>query len=149
MFFGYAQGELLPLEEVPDETFASKVLGDGVAVNPSAGAVFAPADAVVTHLADTKHAIGLMTAGGNEILIHVGIDTVKLGGKYFKPHVKDGDTVRRGQLLLEFDLEQLRNAGYATTIPMLFTDVPENLSLEKAFSGPMTPQTKVAELKKA
>ena len=149
MFFGYAQGELLPLEEVPDETFASKVLGDGVAVIPSAGAVFAPDDAVVTHLADTKHAIGLMTAGGNEILIHVGIDTVKLGGKYFKPHVQDGDTVRRGQLLLEFDLEQLRNEGYATTIPMLFTDVPENLSLEKAFSGPMTPQTKVAELKKA
>lgn len=77
-FYGYAQGTILPLEEVKDETFASKVLGDGVAVEPSVGKVFAPADAVVTNLADTKHAIGLQTRGGNEVLIHIGIDTVQL-----------------------------------------------------------------------
>lgn len=148
-FFGYAQGQLLPLEDVKDETFASKVLGDGVAVIPSSGQIFAPADAVVTNLADTKHAIGLMTAGGNEILIHIGVDTVKLGGKFFKPHVKNGDSVRKGQLLIEFDLEQIKKAGYETTIPMLFTDAPDDLTLQKETSGPMTVQTRIAKMEKA
>ena len=148
-FFGYAQGTLLPLEQVKDETFASKVLGDGVAVQPTLGKVFAPADAVVTNLAETRHAIGLLTAGGNEILIHIGVDTVKLNGKFFKAHVKDGDTVKKGQLLVEFDLEQIKKAGYETTIPMLFTDAPDDLVLKKETAGAMTAQTKVAEFKKA
>ncbi len=148
-FFGYAQGIIIPLEEVKDETFASKVLGDGVAVQPSVGQIFAPADAVVTNLADTKHAIGLMTAGGNEILIHIGVDTVKLEGRHFKPHVKNGDTVKKGQLLIEFDLEQIKKAGYATDIPMLFTDPADDLILEQLTSGSMTLQAKIAEMKKA
>ena len=148
-FFGYAQGALLPLEEVKDETFASKVLGDGVAVQPTVGKVFAPADAVITNIAETRHAIGLLTAGGNEILIHIGVDTVKLNGKFFKAHVKDGDTVKKGQLLVEFDLEQIKKAGFETTIPMLFTDAPDDLVLKKETSGTMTAQTKVAEFKKA
>ena len=148
-FFGYAQGIIIPLEEVKDETFASKVLGDGVAVQPSVGQIFAPADAVVTNQADTKHAIGLMTAGGNEILIHIGVDTVKLEGRHFKPHVKNGDTVKKGQLLIEFDLEQIKKAGYATDIPMLFTDPADDLILEQLTSGSMTLQAKIAEMKKA
>ena len=148
-FFGYAQGALLPLEEVKDETFASKVLGDGVAVQPTVGKVFAPADAVITNIAETRHAIGLLTAGGNEILIHIGVDTVKLNGKFFKAHVKDGDTVKKGQLLVEFDLEQIKKAGFETTIPMLFTDAPDDLVLKKETSGTMTAQIKVAEFKKA
>lgn len=148
-FYGYAQGTILPLEEVKDETFASKVLGDGVAVEPSAGKVFAPADAVVTNLADTKHAIGLQTRGGNEILIHIGIDTVQLAGKFFRPHVKTGDSVRKGQLLIEFDLEQIKKAGFGTTIPMLFTDPSDELALEKETAGAMSPETKIAEMKKA
>ena len=148
-FFGYAQGALLPLEEVKDETFASKVLGDGVAVQPTVGKVFAPADAVVTNIAETRHAIGLLTVGGNEILIHIGVDTVKLNGKFFKAHVKDGDTVKKGQLLVEFDLEQIKKAGFETTIPMLFTDAPDDLVLKKETSGTMTAQIKVAEFKKA
>ena len=148
-FFGYAQGTILPLEEVRDETFASKVLGDGVAVEPSAGKVFAPADAVVTNLADTKHAVGLQTRGGNEILIHIGIDTVQLAGKFFRPHVKTGDSVRKGQLLIEFDLEQIKKAGFGTTIPMLFTDPSDELALEKETAGAMSPETKIAEMKKA
>ena len=148
-FYGYAQGTILPLEEVKDETFASKVLGDGVAVEPSAGKVFAPADAVVTNLADTKHAVGLQTRGGNEILIHIGIDTVQLAGKFFRPHVKTGDSVRKGQLLIEFDLEQIKKAGFGTTIPMLFTDPSDELALEKETAGAMGPETKIAEMKKA
>lgn len=149
VFFGYARGTILPLEEVKDETFASKVLGDGVAVQPSAGQVFAPVDAVVTNLADTRHAIGLQSRGGNEILIHIGIDTVQLGGKFFKAHVKNGDTVQKGQLLIEFDLEQIKKAGYGTTIPMIFTDPSDDLILERETSGSMTDQTKIAEMKKA
>ena len=148
-FYGYAQGIILPLEEVKDETFASKVLGDGVAVEPSAGKVFAPADAVVTNLADTKHAVGLKTRGGNEILVHIGIDTVQLGGKFFRPHVKTGDSVRKGQLLIEFDLEQIKKAGFGATIPMLFTDPSDELALEKETAGAMSPETKIAEMKKA
>lgn len=149
VFFGYAQGDILPLEEVKDETFATKVLGDGVAVQPTVGKVFAPVDAVVTNVADTCHAIGLMSAGGNEILIHIGVDTVQLGGKFFKALVKDGDTVKKGQTLVEFDLEQIKKAGYETTIPMLFTDAPDELALVKATTGAMTAETKVAEFKKA
>ena len=148
-FFGYANGTILPLEEVHDATFASKVLGDGVAVIPSEGRIFAPADAVVTNLADTKHAIGLQTLGGNEILIHIGIDTVQLDGKFFKPHVKNGDTVKKGQLLIEFDLEKIKKAGFKTDTPMLFTDPSDDLSLERETSGSMTPQIRVAALKKA
>ena len=148
-FFGYANGTILPLEEVHDATFASKVLGDGVAVIPSEGRIFAPADAVVTNLADTKHAIGLQTRGGNEILIHIGIDTVQLDGKFFKPHVKNGDTVKKGQLLIEFDLEKIKKAGFKTDTPMLFTDPSDDLSLERETSGSMTPQIRVAALKKA
>ena len=148
-FYGYAQGTILPLEEVKDETFASKVLGDGVAVEPSAGKVFAPADAVVTNLADTKHAVGLKTRGGNEILIHIGIDTVQLAGKFFRPHVKTGDSVQKGQLLIEFDLEQIKKAGFGTTIPMLFTDPSDELTLERETTGAMSPRTKIAEMKKA
>ena len=147
-FFGYANGTILPLEEVHDATFASKVLGDGVAVIPSEGRIFAPADAVVTNLADTKHAIGLQTRGGNEILIHIGIDTVQLDGKFFKPHVKNGDTVKKGQLLIEFDLEKIKKAGFKTDTPMLFTDPSDDLSLERETSGSMTPQARVAALKK-
>ena len=137
-FYGYAQGTILPLEEVKDETFASKVLGDGVAVEPSAGKVFAPADAVVTNLADTKHAVGL-----------IGIDTVQLAGKFFRPHVKTGDSVQKGQLLIEFDLEQIKKAGFGTTIPMLFTDPSDELTLERETTGAMSPRTKIAEMKKA
>ena len=148
-FFGYANGTILPLEEVHDATFASKVLGDGVAVIPSEGRIFAPADAVVTNLADTKHAIGLQTRGGNEILIHIGIDTVQLDGKFFKPHVKNGDTVKKGQLLIEFDLEKIKKADFKTDTPMLFTDPSDDLSLEREISGSMTPQIRVAALKKA
>lgn len=145
-FFGCSQGELIPLERVKDETFASKVLGDGVAVIPTVGKLFAPADAVVTSLADTKHAICLTTRGGNGVLIHIGIDTVKLGGKHFTAHVNDGDSVHKGQLLIEFDLEQLQKEGYDPTISMLFADMPDALLLTKNTSGTMTPKTKVAEL---
>lgn len=149
IFFGYARGQQIPMEEVNDDTFANKVLGDGAAVLPEEGKVYAPADGVITSIFDTKHAICFTSSQGTEILIHIGVDTVNLQGKYFTAHVKDGDAVKRGQLLIEFDKEQIEKAGYDTVIPMIFTDLPEDRKLEVASPGAMTPDTKAAVLRKA
>lgn len=149
IFFGYARGQQIPMEEVNDDTFANKVLGDGAAVLPEEGKVYAPADGVITSIFDTKHAICFASSQGTEILIHIGVDTVNLQGKYFTAHVKDGDAVKRGQLLIEFDKEQIEKAGYNTVIPMIFTDLPEDRKLEVASPGAMSPDTKAAVLRKA
>lgn len=149
IFFGYARGQQIPMEEVNDDTFANKVLGDGAAVLPEEEKVYAPADGVITSIFDTKHAICFTSSQGTEILIHIGVDIVNLQGKYFTAHVKDGDAVKRGQLLIEFDKEQIEKAGYDTVIPMIFTDLPEDRKLEVASPGAMTPDTKAAVLRKA
>ena len=91
IFFGYADGQLIAMEDVRDDTFANKVLGDGVAVIPSDGKVYAPTDGTVLSVFDTKHAVCFASKYGTEILIHIGVDTVNLQGKYFTAHVKDGD----------------------------------------------------------
>lgn len=134
-FFGYAQGELIAMEEVKDETFANKVLGDGVAVIPSDGKIYAPADGTVISVFDTKHAVCFCSNYGTEILIHIGVDTVNLQGKYFTAHVKDNDVVKKGQLLIEFDREQIQKAGYDTVIPMIFTDLPDEKRVERGKLG--------------
>lgn len=144
IFYGYAAGELIAMEDVNDETFANKVLGDGVAVLPTEGKVYAPADGTIISVFDTKHAVCFASSYGTEILIHIGVDTVNLQGKYFTAHVKDGDEVKRGQLLIEFDREQIEKAGYDTAIPMIFTDLPEEKTLETAQPGKMTLETRAA-----
>ena len=126
------------MEEVKDETFATKVLGDGIAVIPSEGKVYAPADGTISSIFDTKHAVCFCSNAGTEVLIHIGVDTVNLKGQYFTAHVKDGDIVKRGQLMVEFNKEQIEKAGYDTVIPMIFTDLDEGRTLEKAAPGPMT-----------
>lgn len=115
-------GEVIPLEEVPDETFASGVLGSGIGVRPVEGKVFAPFDCTVAAVFDTKHAIGLETKEGVEVLIHVGLDTVTLNGEPFTVHVETGDIVKEGQLLAEFDMEQIRAAGLETVSPIIVTN---------------------------
>lgn len=125
VFHAYASGKLIAMEDVQDATFAQKILGDGVAIIPSEGGVYAPADAEVLSIFETKHAVCLTTKGGKEILLHIGIDTVNLKGRYFTAHVKDGDSVKAGQLLVSFDLEKTKAEGYDMVIPMIFTD-PEN-----------------------
>ncbi len=115
-------GELVALPDVPDEVFASGMLGKGIAVNPSVGKVFAPADAEVTTLFPTGHAIGLKTAKGAEMLIHIGMDTVKMNGDGFKAHVAQGDKVTKGQLLIEFDIDKIKKAGYPVITPVLVTN---------------------------
>ena len=117
-------GEIKPLEMVNDTTFAEETLGKGIAIVPTEGKLYAPADGEVTMLFETKHAIG-MTCNGVEILMHIGLDTVALGGKYFTARVQAGDQVRQGDLLIEFDLEQIKNAGYDVVTPVIITNSDE------------------------
>jgi PTS system beta-glucosides-specific IIC component len=122
-------GEVMALEEVPDEAFSSGVVGKGVAILPSEGKVIAPADGTVMTIFPTGHALGLITDKGTEILIHIGIDTVKLNGQYFQAKVKQGDTVKRGQVLVEFDLEKIKAAGYPVITPVLITNFQHYLDI--------------------
>ncbi|WP_369789951.1 PTS beta-glucoside transporter subunit IIABC [Rouxiella sp. WC2420] len=129
-------GALKPLEQISDPIFAGGLLGKGAFISPTSGRVVSPIDGKVASLFKTFHAIGLESPLGAEILIHVGIDTVKLDGQYFTPHVREGDDVVRGQLMLEFDAEAIRAAGYSLDTPVLitnsdeFTDVDVNDSAE-------------------
>ncbi|MEA9391872.1 PTS beta-glucoside transporter subunit IIABC [Acerihabitans sp. TG2] len=115
-------GELSPLSAMTDPTFSSGLLGKGVAIIPSAGRVVSPVDGTVASLFKTHHAIGLESEEGIELLIHVGIDTVKLDGQYFTAHVSVGETVRKGDLLIEFDLPAIVAAGFDITTPVLITN---------------------------
>ncbi|MEE3650330.1 MULTISPECIES: PTS beta-glucoside transporter subunit IIABC [unclassified Brenneria] len=116
------RGETLPLEQVNDQTFASGLMGKGIAIKPQVGRVVSPIDGVIASLFKTNHAIGLASDDGAEVLIHVGIDTVKLNGQYFTAHVKTGDTVKQGDLLVEFDYQAIEAAGYDTTTPVIITN---------------------------
>lgn len=118
-------GKVVPLTEVPDETFSTGVLGNGLAVEPSEGKVYAPFDGECENLADTLHAVGLMSDTGVSLLIHVGLETVGLEGKPFKAHVKTGDRVQKGQLLLEFDMDAIKAAGCPTITSILVTNEDE------------------------
>ncbi len=117
-----ADGKVVPLDQVKDETFASGVLGGGCGIIPKNGSVYAPADGKLTTVFPTGHAFGLHTPTGADILIHIGINTVQLEGKYFKTLAKEGDVVRKGQKLVEFDLMQVQAAGYDPTIMVIATD---------------------------
>lgn len=116
------KGQLIALAEVDDKVFSSGVVGEGVAVIPSEGKVYAPVEGTVAHTFDSGHAIGLRSASGAEILIHVGIDTVQLQGQHFTMHVAEGDTIRTGQLLMEFDLAAIQQAGYQLVTPIVITN---------------------------
>ncbi|SEH39062.1 glucose PTS transporter subunit IIA [Selenomonas sp. KH1T6] len=119
------QGKLVPLSEVKDPAFASGAMGRGAAVSEPAGKVYSPVDGEVTVLFETKHAIGLHGENGADILIHVGLDTVNLKGEHFTAHVAQGDKVKRGQLLLEFDVAAIVAAGYDVTTPVLVTNAAD------------------------
>ncbi len=115
--FSPLSGKIISLEATGDHAFS--VLGEGVAIEPENGKVYAPFDGVVENVANTSHAIGLKSDSGVDVLIHVGVDTVKLEGKHFKPHVKDGDKVKKGQLILEADIDEIQKAGFKTYTPVI------------------------------
>lgn len=118
-------GTVKALYDVPDKTFAEKVLGDGAAIIPEEGKVYAPADGTVANIMDSKHGIMFVTDNGAEVLIHIGLDTVNLKGKYFKSYVSDGDKVKKGTLLVEFDLEAIKGEGYNLITPMVVTNISD------------------------
>ena len=117
-----AVGTLVPQDQIPDATFASGVLGAGLGITPSKGIVVAPIDGTISTVAESKHAIGISTDSGLELLIHVGVDTVQMNGDGFTPAVAEGDTVKAGDLLLNFDIDKIHKAGYADTVVFLLTN---------------------------
>ena len=117
-----ATGTVKDITEVPDKTFADKILGDGAAVVPEEGKIYAPADGTVVNIMDTKHGIMFETAQGVELLIHIGLETVNLNGKYFTSHVENGARVKAGDLLVEFDLDAIKKEGYDPITPVVVTN---------------------------
>ena len=117
--YSYMNGTVVPLDRVADDVFSKGILGFGVAIEPVEGKLYAPCDGVVQGVFDTKHAVNLVSDGGLEILLHIGIDTVKLKGKYFTSHVKDGQRVKKGDLLISFDREQIMREKYKVTTPLI------------------------------
>lgn len=143
----HMEGEAIPMSEVKDETFAAEVLGKGIAIIPKKGEVTAPCDAVVETVFATRHAIGLKADHGVEILIHVGINTVELGGKFYTSHVTEGDRVRTGQVMLTFDMEKIKEAGYDVTTPMIVTNSDDYQEIRILKIGNVTKQDAVLEIK--
>ena len=148
VLYSVSEGTAILLSQVNDATFASEVLGKGIAVIPSKGEVVAPCDAVVETVFDTKHAVGLSTESGMELLIHIGINTVELNGKYFTSHVKNGDHVKKGQLLVSFDMEKVKAAGYDVTTPLIVTNSDDYKDMKILSEDSVTPSDKVLEIVK-
>ena len=123
------KGDVLPLSEVKDEVFSQGLLGKGVAIEPKEGKVVAPVDGTLTTLFPTHHALGITSDKGAEILIHVGMDTVQLEGKCFTPKVKQGERVKAGQVLLEFDIKGIKEAGYPVTTPVIVSNSDNYLDI--------------------
>ena len=123
------KGKVIKLSNIEDAAFASGVLGNGVAIMPTEGVVVSPVDGEITTLFPSLHAIGITSESGVEILIHVGLDTVQLGGKGFKAHTKQGDKVKKGQHLLDFNIEEIKNAGYSVVTPVVITNTANYLEV--------------------
>ena len=140
-------GQAISLAEVKDETFAGEVLGKGMAVIPSEGVVKAPCDAEVSMVFDTKHAIGLTTESGIELLIHVGLNTVELEGKYYTVHVNDGDKVKKGQTLITFEMDKIKDAGYDVTTPMIVTNTDDFEEVTFLNAGTVNTDSRVLEVR--
>jgi glucose PTS system EIICBA or EIICB component len=133
IFIAPIEGELLPITEVPDQVFSQKMMGDGFAILPKEGTVVAPVDGKIVNVFPTKHAIGIESANGREILIHFGIDTVKLNGEGFEAFVSQGDTVKKGDLLLKVDIDAIKDKVPSLMTPIVFTNLKEGeqVKLEK------------------
>ena len=139
-------GTQIPLSEVADETFASEMLGTTVAVEPADGKIVAPCDGEVSNIFETGHAVCITTESGGELLIHIGIDTVKMDGQGFTKKVSDGDKVHAGDILVEADLEEIKNAGYQTTTMMILTNTDEFGNVTKAEPAEVKTTSKVMTL---
>ena len=143
----HMSGAVVPMGEVQDEAFATCVLGEGAAIEPSEGRLYAPADAEVDNLFDTHHAIGLVTSEGVEVLLHIGINTVELAGQHFTAHVEVGQKVKKGDLLISFDMEAIKAAGYLCTTPMIVCNTDDYQSVKTLAQGDIKPGAPLVEAK--
>ena len=143
------KGRAVAMADVPDETFASDVLGMGAAIDPAEGKVVAPADGEVSTLFDTHHAIGLTLDNGMEMLIHIGINTVELNGEGYTAHIEDGARFKRGQTLITFDKTLIESKGYKTITPVIITNADDYAEIVKAADGDVTYLDKLISTKKA
>lgn len=127
-------GRTIPMDEVNDQTFAQELLGPGIAIVPSNGTVVSPIDGTVATVMDTKHAVCIQGEDGLELIVHAGLDTVELNGKYYQTYKEIGDQVKAGDVLLEFDLEEITKAGYDVTTPIVITNLGD-YKITKCLTG--------------
>ena len=142
------KGKAVALTEVPDPTFSEKILGDGFAVIPSEGKIYAPADGEVTVVFDTLHAITMTTDQGAELLIHIGMDTVALKGEGYTPKVEAGASVKKGDLLMEFDMDFIKEKGYSCVTPMIVTNMDDIKGVTPHAGAAVPGETVVVEYEK-
>ena len=147
-FYAPMAGKAVPITEVPDPTFAEGMLGNGIAIEPVDGKVYAPCNATVDMMFTTGHAVSLVAENGAEILIHVGLETVSLEGKPFTVHVANGDKVKKGQLLVEADLEAIQAAGLNTITPMVICNTDDYPTFNTIVGKEVTNDDVVIELAK-
>lgn len=140
-------GTVVPLADVKDEAFASGALGDGIAIEPTDGELVAPADGEISSTFETHHAVGMTTTDGAELLMHIGIDTVKLGGKHFTYLVNEGDKVKKGQPLIRFELEAIKAEGYPVTTPLIVCNTDDYAAVAAKASGTVKQGDALLELK--
>lgn len=134
-------GRTIPMDEVNDQTFAQELLGPGIAIVPSNGTVVSPINGTIATVMDTKHAVCIQGEDGLELIVHAGLDTVELNGKYYQTYKEIGDQVKAGDVLLEFDLEEITKAGYDVTTPIVITNLGD-YKITKCLTGQ---QVKVGE----
>lgn len=140
-------GRAVPLEEVPDPTFADKILGGGAAVIPECNVLTSPADGVIDSIPDTRHAVMMTTDSGIELLMHIGIDTVELKGQHYRALVSPGDKVTAGQPLIEFDRDAIIQAGYETVTPVIITN-SDVFRIRQVFLGTVSQSSPLMEAEK-
>jgi len=136
-----AEGKAISLSEVSDATFAQEILGKGAAIVPEKGVIYAPFDGKVDVMFETGHAVGLV-----ELLVHIGIDTVNLEGKYFSPKKAAGDVVKKGDVLIEFDIEKIKEAGYDVTTPVIVSNTDQYAIVEKTATGEVTKESNLIKV---
>ena len=141
------EGNAVDLGEVGDGVFSEGMLGKGVAIEPTVGRAVSPVNGTVSTIFDTKHAVGLTSDDGVEILIHIGLDTVKLNGEHFNTHVKPGDKVKAGDLLVEFDIEKIKEAGYPTITPVIVTNTDSYKDVEVIVKGAVKEKDKLVSVR--
>lgn len=145
--YSHLNGTVVPLENVADDVFSQKIIGDGIAIEPCEGKLYSPCDGEVVSVFDTKHAINIVSDDGAEILLHIGIDTVKLDGEYFEAHVSDGQRVKRDDLLITFDMDKIREAGFKLTTPMIICNTDDYSSFEIFVRGNTAAGDKLLKIK--